>query len=105
MNLLFRFLIVTGAAFFGQRSGLLSTSRLRLCVLLNALDLNLHMNNGRYLSVCDLGEIDVMILSGTASIAIRCKSRALIGGSVIRYRFGMGPVPSLRTGNASFVLV
>jgi hypothetical protein len=54
---------------------------LRFCVLLNDLDLNLHMNNGRYLSVCDLGKIDVMIRSGTASIAIRRKWRPLIGGS------------------------
>ena len=91
MNLLFRFLIVTAVAFFGHRSGLLRTSRLRLYVLLNDLDLNLHMNNGRYLSVCDLGKIDVMIRSGTASIAIRRKWRPLIGGSVIRHRFGMGP--------------
>ena len=91
MNLLFRFLIVTAVAFFGHRSGLLRTSRLRLYVLLNDLDLNLHMNNGRYLSVCDLGKIDVMIRSGTASIAIRRKWRPLIGGSVIRHRLGMGP--------------
>jgi len=91
MNLLFRFLIVTAVALFGHRSGLLCPSRLRLYVLLNDLDLNLHMNNGRYLSVCDLGKIDVMIRSGSASIAIRRKWRPLIGGSVIRHRFGMGP--------------
>jgi acyl-ACP thioesterase len=75
MNLLFRFLIVTAVALFGHRSRLLCPSRLRLYVLLNDLDLNLHMNNGRYLSMCDLGKIDVMIRSGTASIAIRRKWR------------------------------
>lgn len=90
MNLLFRLVFVAALAVFRPRRALLCTSRLRLCVLPNDLDLNLHMNNGRYLSVLDLGKIDVMIRSGVAAIAYRRGWRPLVGGSVIRYRFGLG---------------
>ena len=90
MNLLFRFLFVVAVAVFGSRRALLCASHLRLCVLPNDLDLNLHVNNGRYLSVFDLGKIDVMIRSGVAAVAYRRRWRPLVGGNVTRYRFGLG---------------
>ena len=33
-------------------------------MLPNDLDINLHMNNGRYLTICDLNRIDLFIRSG-----------------------------------------
>jgi len=91
MNLLIRLLFVVAVAGFGSRRPLLSPSRLRLCVFPNDLDLNLHMNNGRYPSVFDLGKMDVMIRSGVAAVAYRHGWRPLIGGNVTRHRFGLGP--------------
>jgi acyl-CoA thioesterase FadM len=41
-----------------------SKSRLPMIVLPNDLDINLHMNNGRYLTICDLNRIDLFIRSG-----------------------------------------
>jgi acyl-CoA thioesterase FadM len=91
MNLLFRLFIVAVAALFHGPRPLLCASHLRLRVMPNDLDLNLHMNNARYLSVFDLGKIDVMIRSGVASIAYRRRWRPLIGGNIVRYRFGLRP--------------
>ncbi len=39
----------------------------------NDLDLNLHMNNGRYLTICDLGRMDLFVRSGLASVMIKEK--------------------------------
>ena len=39
-------------------------SRLPMMVLPNDLDINLHMNNGRYLTICDLNRIDLFIRTG-----------------------------------------
>ena len=41
-------------------------SVLGLRVLPNDLDLSLHMNNGRYLTVMDLGRLDLILRSGLA---------------------------------------
>ncbi|MDH5545028.1 MAG: acyl-CoA thioesterase [Gammaproteobacteria bacterium] len=39
-------------------------NELTLRVLPNDLDINLHMNNGRYLTICDLSRVDMFIRSG-----------------------------------------
>ena len=39
-------------------------SRLSLRVLPNDLDINFHMNNGRYLTICDLNRVDLFIRTG-----------------------------------------
>ena len=85
VNLLFRFSFVVAVAVFGSRRALLCASRRWLCVLPNDLDLNLHMNNSRYLGVFDLGKIDVMIRSGVA-VAYRRRWHPLVGGNVTRGR-------------------
>ena len=64
MNLLFRLLIVVVGAFFRSKLSLADNGRISLRVLPNDLDLNFHMNNGRFLSVMDLGRIDLIIRMG-----------------------------------------
>ena len=64
MNLIFRLIRIVIAALMGQRLGLLDTSEVRLRVWPSDLDFNLHMNNGRYFTVMDLGRIDLMIRIG-----------------------------------------
>jgi len=39
---------------------------LTLRVLPNDLDINMHMNNGRYLTICDLSRVDMFIRTGLA---------------------------------------
>lgn len=65
MNLLFRLLWVLIAARFRKPLGLFEASLIRLRVWPNDLDFNRHMNNGRYLTVMDLGRLDMMARMGT----------------------------------------
>ena len=64
MNLLFRLVIVSVGAFFRSKLVLEDEGRISLRVLPNDLDMNFHMNNGRFLSVMDLGRIDLIIRMG-----------------------------------------
>ena len=64
MNLFFRLLMVGFGAFFRSKLTLDDEGRISLRVLPNDLDLNFHMNNGRFLSVMDLGRIDLIIRMG-----------------------------------------
>ncbi|HLP98293.1 MAG TPA: thioesterase family protein [Sideroxyarcus sp.] len=64
MNLIFRMLWVIVRSFFMARMEGRYTSALTLHVLPNDIDINFHMNNGRYLTICDLNRVDVFARSG-----------------------------------------
>jgi acyl-CoA thioesterase FadM len=91
MNLFFRLLFVTLKALFGQSLGIDGVSRVRMCVWPNDLDLNIHMNNGRYLTLFDLGTLDMMIKTGLAKIALSRKWQPIVGGCMVRFRFSLTP--------------
>ena len=77
MNLWLRVLWVWLRAKFGAKLGMPSgTSCVELIVLPNDLDTNLHMNNGRYLTLMDLGRLDLFVRSGLLA--------ALCGGVTCR---------------------
>jgi acyl-ACP thioesterase len=59
---------------------------LNLHVLPNDLDLNGHMNNGRYLTIVDLALVEYFIRSGFAKAALQRRWRPVLGGSIISYR-------------------
>ena len=65
MNLIFRLIYVYVYSLFRERLSIeKSKSSLPMMVLPNDLDLNIHMNNGRYLTICDLNRVDLFIRSG-----------------------------------------
>jgi acyl-CoA thioesterase FadM len=65
MNLIFRMLWVILMSKFRERLEVGNfVSVLNLHVLPNDIDINFHMNNGRYLTICDLNRIDVFARSG-----------------------------------------
>jgi acyl-CoA thioesterase FadM len=65
MNLIFRMLWVILMSKFRERLKVGNfVSVLNLHVLPNDIDINFHMNNGRYLTICDLNRIDVFARSG-----------------------------------------
>ncbi|MDH2916870.1 MAG: thioesterase family protein [Gallionella sp.] len=65
MNLIFRMLWVIIMSKFRERLELGNfVSELKLRVLPNDIDINFHMNNGRYLTICDLNRVDVFARSG-----------------------------------------
>ena len=60
-------------------------------VLPNDLDVQMHMNNGRFLSIMDLGRIDLMVRSGFWDIARKNGWFPLVGSVKIDYRRMLTP--------------
>jgi acyl-CoA thioesterase FadM len=50
------------------------------------LDLSLHMNNGRYLTLMDLGRLDAMVRSGLWREVLRHKWTPIAGAITIRFQ-------------------
>ena len=63
-------------------------------VWINDIDINLHMNNGRYLTVVDLSLIEFFARTGIFRAAIKQKWRPMAGGSTITFRKGLTPFQS-----------
>lgn len=66
-------------------------SRITFRVWPNDLDVNLHMTNGRYLTMMDMGRFDLSIRGGLAGIAMRQKWAPVLGSSAVRYRRSLMP--------------
>jgi acyl-CoA thioesterase FadM len=60
-------------------------------VLPNDLDINGHMNNGRYLTLIDLMLVEYFVRIGFAAVLLREGWRPMAGGSFISYRRGLQP--------------
>lgn len=92
MNLYFRLLIVFLSSFFREKlESIFSVSELTFRVLPHDLDLNGHMNNGRYLVIMDLGRLDLIMRNGTMRFMMKQKSVPILGASKIRYRIPLSP--------------
>lgn len=96
MNLLLRVLKTLLLGFFGRRIGVLEPSTIRFRVWPNDLDVNMHMNNGRYLTVMDLGRLDLMVRTGLARTALQRRWMPVLGGATIRFRRSLGPFQRFR---------
>lgn len=57
----------------------------------NDLDFNIHMNNGRYLTIMDLGRIHMMVRAGIVPQMIRQGWQPVIAAATIRFRRALGP--------------
>ncbi|HEY6640738.1 thioesterase family protein [Povalibacter sp.] len=68
------------------RMALLETSRVRLRAWPNDLDINLHVNNGRYLALADLGRFDWFIRTGVFQLARRHDAVPVIGDAIAKFR-------------------
>lgn len=67
------------------------TIEMRLRVWPSDLDVNGHMNNGRYMSITDLALIEYFTRAGFLPIALRKGWRPMLGGSMISFRRGLKP--------------
>ncbi len=91
MNLIFRMLYVALRALFKDRLPVgVAASHLSLRVLPNDLDLNFHMNNGRYLTICDLNRVDLFIRSGLLQAMFRRGWIPVIAEQTIKYKKTLG---------------
>ncbi|WP_159608045.1 thioesterase family protein [Hydrogenophaga sp. PBL-H3] len=55
------------------------------------IDINGHMNNGRYLTIIDLMLVEYFVRSGFARVMVKAGWRPMSGGAVITYRKGLMP--------------
>ena len=97
MNLIFRLIAVLIA---GWRAGrgcnpaeeFMQVRRLSMRCWPTDLDFNFHMNNGRYLSIMDLGRVDLMLRAGLLGPILRQKKwMPVIAASTVRYRRATAP--------------
>jgi acyl-CoA thioesterase FadM len=68
------------------RVDVLATTRISLRVWPNDLDVNLHVNNGRYLALADLGRIDWFVRSGIFGVARRHNTFPVVGDAIAKFR-------------------
>lgn len=68
------------------RVDLLATTRVSLRVWPNDLDLNLHVNNGRYLALADIGRAHWFVLTGALDVARRQKAFPVVGDAIAKFR-------------------
>lgn len=96
MTGLIRFLrVVLGARRRGA-VGLLDECVLTFRVMPADLDINLHMNNGRYLQLMDLGRFDYIIRIGLFGETRRRRWMPLVGSETIRFRRSLAPFQRCR---------
>ncbi|MBI5006815.1 MAG: thioesterase family protein [Nitrosomonadales bacterium] len=91
MNLIFRMLYVLIRSLFCARleNGKF-TSEFSLRVLPNDIDINLHMNNGRYLTICDLNRVDIFARSGLLRAMFRRNWIPVIAEHTMSYKKPLG---------------
>ncbi|WP_425259194.1 thioesterase family protein [Rubrivivax sp. RP6-9] len=68
-----------------------ATIERRMRVWPGDLDINGHMNNGRYLTIIDLMLVEYFVRSGFARVMLESGWRPMSGGAVITYRKGLMP--------------
>ena len=85
MSFLLRFLWVILRAWFGKRRTLHEASRIQIRVWPNDLDLNIHMNNGRFLTLMDLGRMDMMLRTGAMRLWFGKGWQPLVATSMCRH--------------------
>lgn len=86
MVLFFRVALIILKNLFRRRIGFFDESVLHLRVWPTDMDLNFHLNDGRYLSLAGLGRVDLMSRSGLLRNAVRRRWYPVIGAAMIRYR-------------------
>lgn len=92
MNLYFRLIYMLIASFFKEKlPSALSTGSLYFHVLPTDLDLNGHMNNGRYLTIMDIGRMDFVLRVKLAGYVIKNGYIPVLSSAKMRYRIPLMP--------------
>lgn len=87
MNLIFRMLWVWLVSLRRERLAVgVAESRMRMITLPNDLDFNLHMTNGRYLTIADLSRIDLFLRTGLAKVMVKEKWAPIITEHTMSYK-------------------
>jgi acyl-CoA thioesterase FadM len=86
MNLILRLMLVILRARRAPRLGPLDESVIHARVLPTDLDLNFHLNNGRALTLMDLGRVDLMFRMGVVGELRRRRWNPVIASLTVRFR-------------------
>lgn len=86
MYIFLRLFLVLWCGLRAPKGGMALESVLNMRVLPNDLDFNLHMNNGRYLTLMDLGRIDLVVRGGLLPHIRANKWFPVLGSCTIRFR-------------------
>jgi acyl-CoA thioesterase FadM len=65
---------------------LLAVTRICLRVWPNDLDFNIHVNNGRYLALADIGRMHWFARTGVLGVARRHKALPVVGDAIAKFR-------------------
>ena len=80
-------LIGAGLSQVGRpKADLLAITTVRLRVWPNDLDANLHVNNGRYLALADVGRIHWFLHTGMLAVARRRNALPVVGDAIAKFR-------------------
>ena len=91
MVVLFRFLFAIFKSSFRRRLGVLDDCVITMRVWPNDLDLNMHMNSGRYLSMMDIGRVEILARMGMLRRVLKRGWRPMVGATFIRYKKSLLP--------------
>ena len=91
MNLYLRLILVLLRARFGARIDPLGTVRTPFRAWPHDLDVNAHVNNGRYATLMDLGRVDLMARSGLMPIIRTSRMHPVVTAQHIVYRRSIAP--------------
>ena len=91
MVVLFRFLFAIFKSRFRPRLGVLDDCVIAMRVWPNDLDLNMHMNSGRYLSMMDIGRVEILARTRMLRRVLKRGWRPMVGATFIRYRKSLLP--------------
>ena len=97
MNLVVRMFWLLISAYFKPRLPHIKPfNELNMIVLPNDLDINMHMNNGRYLTICDLSRVDMFLRTGLARAMLKQKWMPIITEHSMAYKKALKPFQRYR---------
>lgn len=91
MNLYLRLIWVFLRARFRPALAMHDTSTLTLRVLPTDLDLNRHMNNGRFMTILDLAIVDLLVRTRFMRVVRHLGGHIVEGGAMITFRQSLTP--------------
>lgn len=86
MNLYFRLIWTLFRAWRLPKLAINDTFEREFRVLPNDIDINLHMNNGRYSTIADLMIIEFFSRTGFLKVLLKRKWKPVVGGTLITFR-------------------
>lgn len=96
MTLHLRLLWIWLSSLLKPRFGMRDVLELKLRVLPNDLDINVHLSNARYLSMVDLALMSILVRSRFMGAVRDLGAFPMSGGTLITYRNQLGPLERFR---------